>query len=49
MRWTGGDKKCIQNFNWSGRRWEENVKIDLTDICRDDVDWNHLAPDRWTR
>jgi hypothetical protein len=27
----------------SGRRWEDNIKLDLKEIGREDVDWSHLA------
>jgi hypothetical protein len=32
-----------------GRRWEDNIKIDLREIWFGDVDWIHLAQDgdRW--
>jgi hypothetical protein len=29
-----------------GRRWEENIKIDLKEIVFEDVDWINLAQDR---
>jgi hypothetical protein len=28
------------------RRWEDNIKMDLTEIGFGDVDWIHLAQDR---
>jgi hypothetical protein len=28
------------------RRWEDNILMDLREICFGDVDWIHLAPDR---
>jgi hypothetical protein len=28
------------------RRWEDNIKIDLTELGFGDVDWIHLAEDR---
>jgi hypothetical protein len=28
------------------RRWEDDIKMDLREIVRDDVDWMHLAQDR---
>jgi hypothetical protein len=27
-------------------RWEHGIKMDLTEICWEGVDWIHLAPDR---
>jgi hypothetical protein len=27
-------------------RWEDNIKMDLREIGRGDVDWIHLAQDR---
>jgi hypothetical protein len=29
-----------------GRRWEDNVKMDLQEIGWSDMDWVHLAQDR---
>jgi hypothetical protein len=31
------------------RRWEDNINMDLREICFGDVDWIHLAlvRDRW--
>jgi hypothetical protein len=29
-----------------GRRWEDNIKMDLREIEFGDVDWIHLAQDR---
>jgi hypothetical protein len=29
-----------------GRRWEDNIKIDLREIGFGDVDWIHLSQDR---
>jgi hypothetical protein len=28
------------------RRWENNIKIDVREVGRDDMDWTHLAQDR---
>jgi hypothetical protein len=28
------------------RRWEDNIKLDLTEIGWDGMDWLHLAQDR---
>jgi hypothetical protein len=28
------------------RRWEDNIKMDLSEIGFEDVDWIHLAQDR---
>jgi hypothetical protein len=28
------------------RRWEDNIKMDLTEIDLQGVDWDHLAQDR---
>jgi hypothetical protein len=28
------------------RRWVENIKMDLSDIGRDDMDWTYMAQDR---
>jgi hypothetical protein len=28
------------------RRWEDNIRMDLRKIGREDVDWMHLAEDR---
>jgi hypothetical protein len=37
---------------WQPRhKWENNIKMDLTEIVCEDVDWIHLAQDRdqwWT-
>jgi hypothetical protein len=30
------------------RRWEDNIKMDLREIGFGDVDWIHLARDRYT-
>jgi hypothetical protein len=33
-----------------GRRWKDNIKIDLREIGLKDVDWIHLVQDRdWWR
>jgi hypothetical protein len=29
-----------------GRRWEENIRIDLREVRWESVDWMHLAQDR---
>jgi hypothetical protein len=29
------------------RRWEDNIKMDLREVRFGDVDWIHLAQDRW--
>jgi hypothetical protein len=29
------------------RRWEDNVKVDLTEVGMEDVDWIHLAQARY--
>jgi hypothetical protein len=39
----GRDDTYIQNF---GRRWEDNIRMDLTGIEWEDVEWMHLAQDR---
>jgi hypothetical protein len=28
------------------RRWEDNIKMDLREIVRDDMDWTNLTQDR---
>lgn len=39
VRMTEGKRKL-----WKPRRrWEDNVKINLKEILREDVDWIHLA------
>jgi len=33
------------------RRWEDNIRMNLSEICWERVDWMHLAQDRvqwWT-
>jgi hypothetical protein len=52
----GKDKKCIQNLcrkperkkpvGYSWRRWEDNIRMDLTEIGWEVVDWINLAQDR---
>jgi hypothetical protein len=29
------------------RRWEDSIKMDLKEIAWRDVDWTHLAQDKW--
>jgi hypothetical protein len=37
-------RKLKQKLPWRCRgRWEDNIKIDLTDIRHEDVNWIHLA------
>jgi hypothetical protein len=36
----GTGEKCIQNGG------EDNIRIDLREIGREDVDWMHVAQDR---
>jgi len=54
---TGGlDEKCIQNFGReierktlllrTRRRWEDDIRMDLTEIGCKGVDWTHLIQDR---
>jgi hypothetical protein len=48
-----GEMKSIQQFSWEParkirlggrrRRWEDNIKIDLTGAVFGGVDWIHLA------
>lgn len=50
-----GNEKCLQHFAGKlegkrplgrpRRRWE-NIKMDITEIGRGDVDWIHLAQGR---
>ena len=28
------------------RKWEDNIKMDLREVCYDNGDWIHLAEDR---
>jgi hypothetical protein len=52
----GGREGCIQHFSWVAegrrplgrprRRWEDNIKMDLSEIGFGDVDWINLAQDR---
>jgi hypothetical protein len=50
-----GNKKCVQNFgkpDWkralgrSRRVWYGNIKMDITEIEFEGVDWIHLVQDR---
>jgi hypothetical protein len=31
------------------RRWEHNIKTDFEGICWENVDWFHIAQDRYAR
>jgi len=45
----GREKKCIQNFNWK-TRWEEredNIIMDLKETEFENLDWIHLAQNRF--
>jgi hypothetical protein len=52
----GRDEKSIQYFEWQTerksplgrprRRWENNIRIDLTELRWEDVDWIHVSQDR---
>jgi hypothetical protein len=52
----GGGEGCIQHLvgrpegrrplGRHGRRWEDNIKMDLREIGFGDVDWIDLAQDR---
>jgi hypothetical protein len=53
------NEKCIKHFirrsegkrllGRSRYRWEDNIKIKLKGIGCEDVNWNHLAQDRYRR
>ena len=36
-----------RSFGKPERRWENNIKVNLKDICWVDVDSIHLAQDNW--
>jgi hypothetical protein len=51
------DMRCIQFLGWKtwrvettrkiyAYRWEDNIRLDLKEIGREDVDWIHLDQDR---
>jgi len=33
-------------FGWPRHRWEDNIRMDLTEIWWDGVEWMHMAQDR---
>jgi hypothetical protein len=38
--------KVKRSVGKSRRRWQDNIKMDLTEIGWEGVDWIHLAEDR---
>ena len=42
-------EKCLKKKSPVGRlghTWEDNIKVDLEEICCKSVDWNFVAQDR---
>jgi len=52
----GGEERCIRGFGGEHegqrslgrprRRWEDNIKMDLQEMCWEGMDWIELAQDR---
>jgi hypothetical protein len=47
---NGRQEKCIENFSRepegrTNRSWEDNIRMCLTEIRWEDIDWIHLAQD----
>jgi hypothetical protein len=41
-----GESEGRRPLGRSGRRWEDNIEMDLGEIVFGDVDWNHWDQDR---
>jgi hypothetical protein len=41
-----GKSEGKRSLGRSRCRWDDNSRMDLTEIVREDVDWMHLAQDR---
>jgi hypothetical protein len=42
--WLGGPK--VRELGRPGRRWEDNIKMDLSEMGMDGANWIQLARDR---
>ena len=43
----GETLKAKRSLVMPRHRWEDNIKMNATDICREGVDWIDLARVRW--
>jgi hypothetical protein len=43
----GGKSEVKKILGSPVRRWDDNIKVDLGEIGPEDVDWIHLAHDRY--
>jgi hypothetical protein len=43
---SGGETRGKESLRRPGRRWEDNIKMDLQEVGGDCGDWMELAQDR---